>query len=109
MTMVKRPAHAGQTTVPVPQPLSKRARRRERHKAEEGAELYTRPLVAIRCDGAFLVSTADLTERDLSGREVETFVTVTATEAGPMRRRLIDALGEATAHLAVTLPKRRKP
>lgn len=109
MPMMKQPATAGQTTVAATHPLPKRARRRERHRAHEGAALYAKPLVAARCDGALLVSTIDLTDRDLSGREVETYITLTETEARAMRGRVTDAFGEAAAHLAAALPKRRKP
>ena len=111
MAMMKQPAVAGQTTVTAshPHPLSKRARRRARRKAAEGAARYPMSQVAARSDGAILVSTADLTDRDLTGREVERYVTLTEAEASVLRGRLTNALGEAASCFAVTLPKRRQP
>jgi hypothetical protein len=84
---------------------SRSAARRSGRRRRQGGGIL-RPQIAIRADGALLLSTADLGDRDISGREVFTAVVVRPDEEGPVRRRFDDAAALAAAELTAKLPKR---
>jgi hypothetical protein len=66
-----------------------------------GAEPPTAPLAppfALRCDGRVLLSTRDLTDVDLSGRETFTGIVLSEAEAADAFDHLANAFEEAAAH-----------
>jgi hypothetical protein len=64
------------------------------------------PQLALASDGRLLLSTADLAQRDLTGRETFTAIFLTPTEARHILGRLDSAAAEAASRIAGKLPKR---
>jgi hypothetical protein len=64
--------------------------------------------LAVRADGAILLSTKDLGDRELAGCEVETDVTLPAKQAAFARGRLAECVAEGSAKLVSAFPKKQK-
>jgi hypothetical protein len=80
---------------------------------EESADVepHTAPLApsfALRCDGRVLLSTRDLGDVDLSGRETFTGIVLSEAEAADAFDRLANAFEEAAAHGAGWLVRQSK-
>lgn len=81
-------------------------KRARNHRPHDFAHVSRR--LATRADGAILLSTKDLGNRDLAGCEVETYVTLQAEQAALARRCLDEGVAEAGAKLVSTFPKKGK-
>ncbi|HLM72366.1 MAG TPA: hypothetical protein VK459_06735 [Polyangiaceae bacterium] len=64
--------------------------------------------LAVRADGAILLSTKDLGDRKLEGCEVETYVTLPAEQAAFARGCLAECVAEGSAKLVNAFPKKGK-
>ena len=64
--------------------------------------------LAVRADGAILLSTEDLGDRNLAGCEVETYVTLQADKAAIARRCLAECVAEGSAKLASAFPRKEE-
>lgn len=72
--------------------------------SEEVVDNGPPPLLAVRSDGAVLLSIEDLGERDLTGLIVWTAVVLPAEHAAFAHRRVANAVQETAAHLGGRLP-----
>lgn len=63
---------------------------------------------ALRDDGALLLSLEDADERDLSDREIVSFMVLSKEEAGRVRKAAEDALSASASSTIGHLPKRPK-
>jgi hypothetical protein len=66
------------------------------------------PQLAIRVDGAVLLSTEDLTDCDLTGRETFTCIVLRSDELAPFRSRADDAAAAFAAEFGAKLRKRSR-
>ena len=64
--------------------------------------------LAVRADGAILLSTKDLGDRELEGCEIETYVTLPAEHAAFARGCLAECVAEGSAKLVDAFPKKGK-
>ena len=64
--------------------------------------------LAVRDDGRLMLSTEDCEDRDLSGRELVTFVLLTREETIRVRQRASDGFAYTAARTANDLPKLKK-
>ena len=64
--------------------------------------------LAVRADGAILLSTEELGDRNLAGCEVETYVTLQADQAAFARRCMAECVAEASAKIESTFPRTGK-
>ena len=63
---------------------------------------------ALREDGAAMLSTEDAADRDLTGRECQTFLVLTSEETAQAREIADDGIAAAAARLIAGLPKRAR-
>jgi hypothetical protein len=64
--------------------------------------------LAMRADGAILLSIEELGNRDLAGCEVETYVTLQADQAAIARQCMAECVAEGSAKLASAFPKKEE-
>lgn len=84
-----------------PRPDARRSGQGRRHAAAAFP-----PQMAIRMDGAVLLSIEDIGDRDLTGRETFTGIVLRSNEIGPLRSRVNDAAAGAAAEIGSKLSKR---
>ena len=76
---------------------------------EEGVEeLGTPTLLAIRTDGAVLLSVEEFSDRDFTGRTLWTAVVLTPNESSYVHQRGLNAAYEVAAKLSATFPRKGK-
>lgn len=94
----------------IPRILAAAKRMEETLRAQQGAALAEAlpEQFATRLDGALLLCTHDLANRDLSGREQWTGIVLTSEEKALVLSRLDDCAQEAAAKIAVKLPKKKE-
>lgn len=64
--------------------------------------------LAIRADGAVFMSLEDADDRDLTGREIVSFMRLTDEESKRAKAFLADGLSDAAANIVGVLPKRKE-
>ena len=79
--------------------------RNKRNKREEQAPPPPAPQFALRTDGAILLSTADMGDRDLNGYELWPCVVVPARDRVRVGEVLSNAEQECAAHIIAKLPR----
>ena len=78
------------------------------HKSPPHVYAHLSRRLAVRADGAILLSTEELGNRDLAGCEVEIYVTLKADQAALARRCLAECVAEGSAKLASAFPKKEE-
>ena len=78
------------------------------HKSPPHVYAHLSRRLAVRADGAILLSTEDLGDRNLAGCEVETYVTLQADKATIARSCLAECVAEGSAKLASAFPRKEE-
>jgi hypothetical protein len=78
------------------------------HQSPPQAYAHLSRRLAVRADGAILLSTEELGDRNLAGCEVETYVTLQADQTAIARECLAECVAEGSAKLANAFPRKKE-